>query len=61
MIPYPLLFPIIPGRRGVIYNGIPDWFYANVVELRGPALAFSPDALYLSFLSFNDTNVNEYR
>lgn len=55
------MFFINLGRRGVIYNGIPDWFYANVAELQGPTLSFSPDALYLSFLSFNDTNVNEYK
>lgn len=49
------------GKKGLIYHGIPDWFYANTPELKSETIAFSADGAYLSFLSFNDTNVNEYR
>lgn len=49
------------GKKGLIYNGIPDWFYANTPELKSETIAFSTDGSFLSFLSFNDTNVNEYR
>lgn len=49
------------GKMGVIYNGIPDWFYGNVPELRSETIAFSSDGSYLSYLSFNDTWVNEYK
>ncbi|XP_055713714.1 inactive dipeptidyl peptidase 10 isoform X2 [Phlebotomus papatasi] len=49
------------GKKGVIYNGIPNWMYSNISDLRSDTIAFSPDGLYLSFLSFNDTQVKEYR
>ncbi|XP_049310132.1 inactive dipeptidyl peptidase 10 isoform X1 [Bactrocera dorsalis] len=51
------------GRAGVVYNGIPDWTYENVPELNGRSsgLAFSPDGLFLAFLTFNDSDVNEYK
>ncbi|XP_059618218.1 inactive dipeptidyl peptidase 10 isoform X3 [Phlebotomus argentipes] len=49
------------GKKGVIYNGIPNWLYSNISDLKSDAVAFSPDGLYLSFLSFNDTQVKEYR
>ncbi|XP_073828737.1 inactive dipeptidyl peptidase 10 isoform X2 [Musca autumnalis] len=51
------------GQPGVIYNGIPDWTYENVPELdsQGSSMAFSPDALYLAFLTFNDSEVSEYK
>lgn len=49
------------GAAGRIYNGIPDWFYENIPELRGDTIAFSTDGTYLSYLSFNDTGVHEYK
>ncbi|XP_046802103.1 venom dipeptidyl peptidase 4 isoform X1 [Lucilia cuprina] len=51
------------GQAGIVYNGIPDWTYENVPELdsRGGSMAFSPDALYLAFLTFNDSDVSEYK
>ncbi|XP_037906971.1 inactive dipeptidyl peptidase 10 isoform X2 [Hermetia illucens] len=49
------------GDTGVIFNGIPDWMYANVPELMSQTLAFSPDGMFLSFLSFNDSLVREYK
>ena len=61
---YPLLvLLLITGQAGIVYNGIPDWTYENVPELdsRGSSMAFSSDALYLAFLTFNDSEVNEYK
>ncbi|KAH8397884.1 hypothetical protein KR222_004796 [Zaprionus bogoriensis] len=51
------------GAAGVFYNGVPDWTYENVPELesRRSSIAFSPDGLFLAFLSFNDSDVNEYK
>lgn len=49
------------GAAGLIYNGIPDWFYKNVPELRGETIAFSDDGSFMSYMSFNDTGVNEYK
>uniref|UniRef100_A0A1I8PFL3 Venom dipeptidyl peptidase 4 n=1 Tax=Stomoxys calcitrans TaxID=35570 RepID=A0A1I8PFL3_STOCA len=51
------------GQAGVVYNGIPDWTYENIPELdsRGGSMAFSPDALYLAYLTFNDSEVSEYK
>lgn len=49
------------GRDGPVLNGVPDWLYSNVLELKGPSLLFSPDGQYLSFLSFNLSGVQEYQ
>ncbi|XP_062141261.1 inactive dipeptidyl peptidase 10 isoform X1 [Drosophila sulfurigaster albostrigata] len=51
------------GAAGVFYNGVPDWTYENVPELesRRSSIAFSPDSHFLAFLSFNDSEVNEYK
>lgn len=49
------------GIAGIIYNGIPDWLYENIPELRGDTIAFSDDGSYMSYFSFNDTGVNEYK
>ncbi|XP_050080163.1 prolyl endopeptidase FAP [Anopheles maculipalpis] len=49
------------GRDGPVLNGVPDWLYSNVLELKGPSLLFSPDGQYLSFLSFNLSSVQEYQ
>lgn len=49
------------GKADTIYNGIPDWFYTNIPELKGDTVAFSADGSYLSYLTFNDTRVNEYK
>lgn len=55
-----LIFVI--GQAGIVYNGIPDWTYENIPELdSGSSMAFSPDALYLAFLTFNDSDVSEYK
>ncbi|XP_017851736.1 inactive dipeptidyl peptidase 10 isoform X2 [Drosophila busckii] len=51
------------GLAGIYYNGVPDWTYEHVPELdsRSSSIAFSPDGLFLAFLSFNDSGVNEYK
>lgn len=49
------------GEKGVIYNGIPNWMYSNIPELKSETLAFSPDGMFLSFLMFNDSLVKEYQ
>ncbi|KAH8298396.1 hypothetical protein KR018_008979 [Drosophila ironensis] len=48
---------------GVIFNGVPDWTYENVPELDSTrsSMEFSPDGLYLAFLTYNDSEVNEYK
>lgn len=48
------------GKDGIIYNGIPDWVYSNTPELKSDTLSFSLDGSYLSFLTFNDSDVNKY-
>lgn len=49
------------GKAGVIYNGVPDWFYSNVPDLKGATVAFSKDGSFLSYFSFNDSLVNQYK
>lgn len=51
---------LIAGIDGIIYNGIPDWLYLNTPELTSDTLAFSTNGSYLSFLSFNDSQVADY-
>ncbi|KAH8344786.1 hypothetical protein KR067_007387 [Drosophila pandora] len=48
---------------GVVYNGVPDWTYENVPELesRRSSMEFSPDGLYLAYITYNDSEVNEYK
>ncbi|XP_049546187.1 uncharacterized protein LOC125957484 isoform X1 [Anopheles darlingi] len=49
------------GNDGYVLNGVPDWLYANVPELKGPTLLFSPNGKFLSFLSFNVSGVQQYQ
>lgn len=49
------------GKTGLIYNGIPDWFYSSIPDLKTDTIAFSSDGTYLSYLTFNDTGVDEYK
>lgn len=44
-----------------IYNGVPDWLYESEILKTSHTLWFSPDGLYLMYLSFNDTLVEEYK
>lgn len=48
------------GVPGVVYNAIPDWLYENTPELKTETVAFSTDGKFLSFMSFNDTDVDRY-
>ncbi|XP_062536319.1 dipeptidyl peptidase 4 isoform X2 [Armigeres subalbatus] len=49
------------GESEYLLNGVPDWLYSNVAELKSAALSFSPDGQYLSYLSFNISNVQKYQ
>lgn len=55
-----LFFCAKKGKKDFILNGIQDWLYANTPELDGDTIAFSTNGNYLSFLSFNITNVEKY-
>lgn len=48
------------GVAGEVYNAVPDWLYDNTPELKTETVAFSTDGSYLSFMSFNDTDVDRY-
>lgn len=48
------------GLPGLVYNAIPDWLYDNTPELKSETVAFSSDGKFLSFISFNDTEVDRY-
>ncbi|XP_058126920.1 dipeptidyl aminopeptidase-like protein 6 [Anopheles ziemanni] len=49
------------GKDGFVLNGVPDWLYSNVPELKGPSLLFSPDGQHLAYLSFNVSQVQQYQ
>jgi Dipeptidyl peptidase IV (DPP IV) N-terminal region len=52
--------PRLSGKKDFILNGKPDWLYANTPELNGDTVAFSTNGSYLSFFTFNITNVQKY-
>jgi hypothetical protein len=54
------MFSLLAGKKDFVLNGIPDWLYANTPELNGDTIAFSTNGSYLSFFSFNITNVQKY-
>lgn len=49
------------GKSDYMLNGIPDWLYSNVAGLRSDTLLFSTDGQYMSYLSFNISNVHQYQ
>ncbi|XP_056635273.1 inactive dipeptidyl peptidase 10 isoform X1 [Diorhabda sublineata] len=49
------------GQSDIIFNGIPDWLYENYILKTSHALWFSADGIYLLYVTFNDTNVGEYK
>nr|CAI5827942.1 unnamed protein product [Callosobruchus analis] len=49
------------GQTGVIFNGVADWLYENYIIQTSGVVWFSPDSVYLLYVTFNDTNVGEYR
>lgn len=55
------IFNFKPGLKDTIINGVPDWLYGYEKDLRGDTLTFSPTGKYLSYLSFNITDVRSYR
>lgn len=61
---YLILIIFFVGKTGVIYNGVPNWIYANDPELslnNNNFMQFSPNGKYLTYVTFNDSEVNEYR
>lgn len=44
-----------------MFNGVPDWVYEEEILGDRFALWFSPDAQYIAFLSFNETDVGTFR
>jgi hypothetical protein len=44
-----------------IIDGIPDWVYEEEVLGTNHALWWSHDSLYLCYLSFNESNVKDFR
>jgi dipeptidyl-peptidase-4 len=46
------------GRPGVVYNGVADWVYEEEVLSDTRALWFSPDGERITWIEFNDTNVD---
>ena len=53
-------YNILTGKAGVIFNGIPDWTYENILELQGKSITFSPDNQYMAFITYNDSLVEDY-
>lgn len=49
------------GEKNIIYNGIPDWLYENEILKRSHTVWFSPNSLYLLYITYNDTSVGEYK
>ncbi|XP_075036858.1 dipeptidyl peptidase 4 isoform X2 [Mixophyes fleayi] len=45
------------GEENKIYNGIPDWVYEEEMFSSNHALWWSPNAIFLAFVEFNDTEV----
>ncbi|XP_034243089.1 LOW QUALITY PROTEIN: probable dipeptidyl-aminopeptidase B [Thrips palmi] len=49
------------GKRGVVFNGIPDWLYEVEILRSDRAIWISPDSKYMLFASFNDSRVGELK
>nr|XP_058945915.1 dipeptidyl peptidase 4-like [Pocillopora verrucosa] len=49
------------GVEHKIFNGIPDWVYQEEVLNSDHALYFSPEATYIAFIQFDDTQVILYQ
>ncbi|XP_049817276.1 inactive dipeptidyl peptidase 10 [Aethina tumida] len=49
------------GQAGVVFNGVPDWLYETEILKVSHTVWFSPDGMYLLYVTFNDTLVGEYR
>ena len=49
------------GKQNILYNGVPDWLYENEILRTSHTVWFSPNSLYLLYITFNDTAVGEYK
>jgi hypothetical protein len=49
------------GKLNILYNGVPDWLYENEILKTSHTVWFSPNSLYLLYITFNDTMVGEYK
>ncbi|KAG6452927.1 hypothetical protein O3G_MSEX007881 [Manduca sexta] len=49
------------GVPGVVFNGVPDFLYETEVLRLDKALWFSPDGQTLMYLTYNDTQVQQYK
>ncbi|XP_015837624.1 inactive dipeptidyl peptidase 10 isoform X3 [Tribolium castaneum] len=49
------------GKPSLVYNGVPDWLYENEILKTSHTVWFSPNSLYLLYITFNDTQVGEYK
>ncbi|XP_039280693.1 venom dipeptidyl peptidase 4-like [Nilaparvata lugens] len=45
------------GVPGIIFNGVCDWVYDDEIYVQTIAFYFSTDGAFMSYLSFNDSNV----
>ncbi|XP_039280695.1 venom dipeptidyl peptidase 4 isoform X2 [Nilaparvata lugens] len=45
------------GLPGIIFNGVCDWVYEDQIYAKTRAFYFSTDGAFMSYLSFNDSNV----
>ncbi|XP_039280705.1 venom dipeptidyl peptidase 4 isoform X2 [Nilaparvata lugens] len=45
------------GVPGIIFNGVCDWVYEDRIYEKTRAFYFSTDGAFMSYLSFNDSNV----
>nr|AGX25161.1 dipeptidyl peptidase [Leptinotarsa decemlineata] len=48
------------GKKGIIYCGVADWVYEEEVLSATSASWFSPEATYLAYAVFDDTNVKNF-
>lgn len=56
-----LVCRITKNGRADIYNGVPDWLYESEILKTSHTMWFSPDSVYLLYLTFNDSMVEEYK
>ncbi|KFM59889.1 Dipeptidyl aminopeptidase-like protein 6, partial [Stegodyphus mimosarum] len=45
---------------GIVFNGVPDWLYEEIILKSNKALWWSPDGSFLCFATFNDSKIGTY-
>lgn len=55
-----LVCRITTSNGSHIFNGVPDWLYGEEIWKTDHTMWFSPDGLFLMYLSLNDTKVGKY-